>query len=118
MRPDDVVHRLVAQHERGAEIEGEDSLDVVRVLHVPGVVEVELALQVRLDRGRYRPLRFAERVALDLPHEEEREQDHEQQHGDRPEEPPDYELRHRLAFASGRPQGRRQAAAPPQAFTR
>ena len=43
---DDVVHVLAAEHERRAEVEREDALDVVEVLLPPGVVEVELALEV------------------------------------------------------------------------
>ena len=54
---DDVVHGPVAQHERRAEVEREDALHVERVLDVPGLVEVELPLEVRLDLGRAPPAR-------------------------------------------------------------
>jgi hypothetical protein len=100
---DDVVDGPVARHERRAEVEREHALDVVRVLHVPGLVEVELPLQVLLDRDRDGPLGPAEGVAADLLHHHERQEDHEKQDGDRPEDPADDEGGHDLSLpADGR----------------
>ena len=48
---DDVVHVVVAEHERRPEVERGDALDVERVLHVPRLVEVELSLEVPWTAG-------------------------------------------------------------------
>jgi hypothetical protein len=78
-----------------AEVEREDALDVTRVLHVPRVVDVELLLEIALDRLGHRALRRPERVPPDLAHHRERQEDHEEDDGDRPEEPSDDQLGHR-----------------------
>jgi hypothetical protein len=96
MGSDDVVDGPVAEHERRAEVEREHALGVEGVLHVPGLVQVELPLEVSLDRLGDVPLAGAERVALDLPHQDERQEDDEQDDGDRPDQPPNDE-RHQRA---------------------
>ena len=102
VRLDDVVDVAAADDERRAEVERDDALDVVGVLDVPGLVEVELALEVALDGLRHRSLRLPERVALDLPHHHERQEDDDQDHRDRPEDAPDDELQHRLPLPASR----------------
>src|SRR5690349_1229137 len=91
---DDVVDRLVALDERRPEVKLEDALDVIDVLRVPGLVQVVLAIQVRLDRGRHRALRDLEWIAFDLPHHHEREEDDQQDHRDCPNSSSDHELEH------------------------
>ncbi len=99
---DHVVHVLVALDERRPEVERRDVADVVQVLRPPGLVEVELPVEVRLDGGRDGTLRHLERVPLDELHQEERHEDHEEQDGNRPEDPPDDECEHRLVVVQRR----------------
>jgi hypothetical protein len=75
---DDVVHRLVAQHERRAEIELRHAHDVALVLDVPRLVEAEIAIEVREHRRRDGALALAERAALDRAHHPERHEDDEE----------------------------------------
>src|SRR5581483_2266971 len=91
---DDVVDRLIALEHRRSEVIREDALYVEGVLNVPGLVEVELSLQVFLDRGRDVPLGVPKRISLDRAHHPEREEDDEEDHGDRPEDTPDDECGH------------------------
>src|SRR4029453_6016512 len=79
---------------RRAEVEGGHVLDVVDVLLIPGLVEVELALEVRLDGRRHVLLGVPEGIAADLPHHHEGHEDARQDGRDRPDDSADDERGH------------------------
>ena len=53
---DDVVDRLVSQHERRTKVKCRDALDVVQVLVVPRLIEMKLPVEVALNRNGNRTL--------------------------------------------------------------
>src|SRR4029077_14554740 len=95
----DVVHALVAQHERRSEVETGDSDDVALVLDVPRLVETELVVEVRQHRRRHRLVALTERAALDRAHHPERHEDDEEDDRNRPEDATDDELQHGASLA-------------------
>src|SRR5207247_11063770 len=76
------------------QIKGEDVLDVLRVLDVPGPVEAEIPVEVRHHRRRHGTVGAPERTALDLAHHPERHEDDVEDDGNRPEDAPNDELQH------------------------